>query len=75
MTNKSFHSLNVSNTWNIPSSDKNILGIFYNCDAEDHISQNPPLPRNEENIKQAKEACEASLVSSCVQGKGIQLKY
>ena len=46
----SLHYLNVSNTWKFSSIHKKILGICYNCDADDKIKQKLPVPRNEENI-------------------------
>ena len=57
---KYFHSLNVSNTWNILSIHKKLIGTCYNCNSEYHIVPNSPLPHNKDNIKQEKELCEAS---------------
>ena len=42
----SFHSLNVSNTWNIPSRHKKLLVTSFNCDTEDHITPKCPLHCN-----------------------------
>ena len=38
MAKNYFQSLNVSNTCNILSSHKNLLGPFHNCDAEYQIA-------------------------------------
>ena len=66
--------MNVSNTCNIPIIHKKLLVSCYNGDTEYHIESKCHLPCNEENIKQAKEAREASLVSGTYCDKGYQLR-
>jgi hypothetical protein len=53
-----FHSLNLTNKWNIPQGLRaDAFGnVCYNCGASDHTSNKCPLPRNEANITKAKEA-------------------
>ena len=74
MANNPFHSLNVSNTWKTTRSHNKRLGTYYNCDTEYHMAPKCPLYRNEDTIKRANEAREASRGRGSVQGKGSQCK-
>jgi hypothetical protein len=55
--NDVFHSLNLTNKWNIPQGHRaDAFGnVCYNCGAPDHTSNKCPLPRNEAKITKAKE--------------------
>ncbi len=48
-----FHSMNLTNKWNIPQSHQAdaFLTTCYNCGAPDHTSNKCSLPRNEANIR------------------------
>ena len=46
MSNNYFHSLNVSNSCNIPIIYKKLLAPFYYCDTEDNIALKCSLPHN-----------------------------
>jgi hypothetical protein len=55
-----FHSLNLTNKWNIPQSHQAdaFLTNCYNCGSPDHTSNKCPLPCNKAKITTAnKEAC------------------
>jgi hypothetical protein len=67
--NDMFHSLNLTNKWNIPQGHRaDAFGnICYNCGAPDHTCNKCPLPRNEAKItKKAKEA----RAKSVTEGRG-----
>ena len=53
-----FHSLNLTNKWNIPKGHRvDAFGIVcFNCDSPDHTSEKCSLPHNEAKITKAKEA-------------------
>ena len=60
LASNSFHSLNVSNKWNIPSSRRHRHGMaqgHVSCDncGGDHYAPDCPHPRDEAKIKKAKE--------------------
>ncbi len=63
-----FHSLNLTNKWNIPQGDRADASgnVCYNCGAPDHTSNKCPLPRNEAKITKAKEA----RATSVTEGRG-----
>ena len=74
----SFHSLNVSNHWNIPSNNQNRIakgkGPCNNCGGE-HYSTYCPHPRDEAKLKKAKEeltACRGSSGRNGGSGSGRQ---
>ncbi len=56
--NDVFHSLNLTNKWNIPQGHwADAFGnVCFNCGATDHTSDKCPLPRNEAKLTMAKEA-------------------
>ena len=58
----SFHSLNVSNQWNIPSNRRHSVAVKGTCDncGGDHYAPSCPHPRDEAKIKKAKDARAAS---------------
>ncbi len=68
---KVFHSMNLTNKWNIPQSHRAdaFLTTCYNCGAPDHTSNKCPLPRDEAKITKAKEA-RAKLVKEGCGGRG-----
>jgi hypothetical protein len=68
---KVFHSMNLTNKWNIPQSHwaDAFLTTCYNCGAPDHTSDKCPLPRNEAKITKVKEA-RAKLVKEGHGGRG-----
>ena len=54
-----FHSLNLTNKWNIPQghrTDAFIPVSCFNCVSPDHTADVCPIPRDEAKIKKAKEA-------------------
>lgn len=53
-----FHSLNLTNKWNIPQNHRADVFVTtcYNCGSPDHTSDKCPLPRDEAKITKAKEA-------------------
>jgi hypothetical protein len=55
--NDMFHSLNLTNKWNIPQGHRaDAFGIVcFNCDSSDHTSDKCPHPRDEAKITKAKE--------------------
>ena len=61
--NDVFHSLNLTNKWNIPQGHQaDAFGIVcFNCDSPDHTSDKCPHPHNEAKITKAKEACAKSI--------------
>ncbi len=68
--NDMFHSLNLTNKWNIPQGHwADAFGnVCYNCGAPDYTSDNCPLPCNEAKITKAKEACAKSVTEGCSSG-------
>ncbi len=67
-----FHSLNLTNKWNIPQghrADAFIPVSCYNCGSPDHIADICPIPRDEFKIKKAKEARNKAIKESRV-GRG-----
>ncbi len=68
--NDMFHSLNLTNKWNIPQGHRaNAFGsVCYNCGALDHTSNKCPLPRNKAQITKAKEARAKSITEGCGSG-------
>jgi hypothetical protein len=61
--NDVFHSLNLTNKWNIPQGHRaEAFGIVcYNCGVLDYTSNTYFLPCNEAKITMAKEACAKSV--------------
>ena len=51
-----FHSLNLTNKWNIPQGHRaDAFGIIcFDCDAPDYTSDKYPLTRDEVRITKAK---------------------
>jgi len=74
MASNSFHSLNVSNSWNIPSSRRHVVAqgrkpaTCDNCDG-DHYAPDCTVPRDEAKIKKAKDDWAARKEKS-QQGRG-----
>ncbi len=68
--NDMFHSLNLTNKWNIPQGRQaDAFGnVCYNCGAPDHTSIKCPLPRNEAKITKAIEARAKSVTEGCGSG-------
>jgi hypothetical protein len=68
--NDVFHSLNLTNKWNIPQGHwADAFGnICYNCGTPDHTSDKCPLPCDEAKITKAKEACAKSVTEGCGSG-------
>ncbi len=58
-----FHSLNLTNKWNIPQGHReDAFGfVCFNCDSPDHTSDKCLLPCDEAKITKAKEACAKSI--------------
>ena len=69
-TNDVFHSLNLTNKWNIPQGHRaDAFGIIcFNCDTPDHTSDKCPLPCNEARITKAKEVGATSIGQGCGYG-------
>jgi len=62
-----FHSLNLTNKWNIPQghrTDASIPVSCYNCGSPDHTADVCPNPRDEAKIKKAKEARDKAVKES-----------
>ena len=62
-----FHSLNLTNKWNIPQghrTDAFIPVSCYNCSSPDHTADVCPNPRDEAKIKKAKEARDKAVKES-----------
>jgi hypothetical protein len=62
-----FHSLNLTNKWNIPQghrTDAFIPVSCYNCGSPDHTADVCPKPRDEAKIKKAKEARDKAVKES-----------
>ena len=62
-----FHSLNLTNKWNIPQghrTDAVIPVSCYNCGSPDHTANVCPNPRDEAKIKKAKEARDKAVKES-----------
>ncbi len=53
-----FHSLNLTNKWNIPQSHQAdaFITTCYNCGSPDHTTDKCPLPCDEAKMTKAKEA-------------------
>ncbi len=66
--NDVFHSLNLTNKWNIPQGHwVNAFGNFcFNCGAPDYTSNKCPLPGNEAKITKAQKA----RAKSVIEGRG-----
>ena len=74
VASNSFHSMNMSNTWENPIIHKKLLISCYNFDADDHIAPKCLIPCNEENVKRSKKAREYFCGNSSGHGKGFQQK-
>jgi hypothetical protein len=68
--NDMFHSLKLTNKWNIPQGHQadGFGNICYNCGTPDHTSDKCPLSCNEAKIKKTKEACTKSVTEGCGSG-------
>jgi hypothetical protein len=68
--NEVFHSLNLTNEWNIPQSHRAdaFVTVCYNCGSPDHNSDKCPLPRNEAKTMKAKVACPKYIAEGCASG-------